>query len=426
LTAAVHPGTGSIRLLGLTLEKGQAIAVWLMFATSFVVSIEPAPCDLMFLVALALCLWRGLQASVLVWPLIFYLLLYNMGGFLSFLEATTVPKAGMFVITSTYMAASAAFLAFLITRDPIRNMNVIKSGWVLAAFIASVFAMAGYFNVAGLGGALAPLGRAQGFFKDPNVLSTFLIPPALLLIQDIFQKRPGNRVLAAFALLTIIAAWFLAFSRGAWISLVAAAALMMVLTFVLSPSWGLRNRIVLLSIAGVGIAAVLLSVLLSIPFVQALFVERFALVQYYDAGETGRFGNQLNSIGLLMQRPLGLGPFMFRAEFGADPHNVYINAFASYGWVGGFSYIMLIVSTLVAGFRSILVRTPWQPYMIAVFCGLFTTILQGVQIDTDHWRHFYWSLGITWGFFAASMMYSPGRAPVRPGTVATVQPRSAA
>jgi hypothetical protein len=242
------------------------------------------------------------------------------------------------------------------------------------------------------------------------VLSTYIIPPALLLIQDVLQKQQRHRILRLVALLVIVAAWFLAFSRGAWINLVAAVALMIILTFVLAPTWQLRNRIVFLSILGGLAALVLFSVLLNIPFVRALFFERFALVQYYDAGETGRFGNQLNSLGLLIQRPLGFGPMMFRQHFGADPHSVYINAFSAYGWAGGFSYILLIISTMIAGFRAVFARTPWQHYAIAIFCGLFTTILQGVQIDTDHWRHFYWSLGITWGFFAASMMYSPSRA----------------
>ena len=42
---------------------------------------------------------------------------------------------------------------------------------------------------------------------------------------------------------------------------------------------------------------------------------------------------------------------------------------------------------------------------IALFCAFLTTALQGVQIDTDHWRHFYWMLGLNWGLYAASMGY---------------------
>ena len=37
-----------------------------------------------------------------------------------------------------------------------------------------------------------------------------------------------------------------------------------------------------------------------------------------------------------------LGPLHFQKIFGQDPHNVYINAFASYGWLGGISYFLLM------------------------------------------------------------------------------------
>jgi hypothetical protein len=80
-----------------------------------------------------------------------------------------------------------------------------------------------------------------------------------------------------------------------------------------------------------------------------------------------------------------------------DPHNVYINAFASYGWLGGISYILLMISTIAIGFKTVLMRTPWQDWAIVVFCPLVATIFQGVQIDTDHGRHFYWMLGMMWG-----------------------------
>jgi O-antigen ligase len=105
--------------------------------------------------------------------------------------------------------------------------------------------------------------------------------------------------------------------------------------------------------------------------------------------------------------PLGFGPLQFGSLFGGDPHNVYLNAFASYGWLGGISYILLILATMAAGWKAIFTRTPWQHHAIAVFCPLFTTILQGIQIDTDHWRHFYLLLGLIWGLYEASAAYRP-------------------
>ena len=177
------------------------------------------------------------------------------------------------------------------------------------------------------------------------------------------------------------------------------------LHFLLAPAAKTRRRILLLTISGAIGLAVLLAILLSVEGVRDLFLDRFTLVKDYDAGEKGRFGNQLNSIPLLLELPLGFGPLQFPRFFGMDPHNVYINAFASYGWLGGISYFLLIISTIIIGFKTVLMRTPWQNWAIVVFCPLVATMFQGVQIDTDHWRHFFWMLGMTWGLFAASMQY---------------------
>jgi hypothetical protein len=311
----------------------------------------------------------------------------------------------MFVITSVYMAVTAIFFAFLMPADPLGRWATIRNAWIIAAVIASINGMIGYFGFFGLGEAWAPIGRAQGTFKDPNVLSTFILPPAIFLVQGFLLGTQRWRVVSAIALLIILGALFLAFSRGAWISFVLCAFLLVCITFAIAETPKLRTRVVFLVIIGAIVAAALLAFLLSIPQVRELFLQRASLVQDYDAGETGRFGNQLRALPILLERPLGFGPTYFREIFGADPHNVYMNAFSSYGWLGGFSYPLLCISTVVAGWKVMFTRTPWQHAGIAVFLPLFTTMLQGVQIDTDHWRHFYTLVGLTWGFFGATMMY---------------------
>ena len=125
----------------------------------------------------------------------------------------------------------------------------------------------------------------------------------------------------------------------------------------------------------------------------------------YDSGETGRFGNQLNSIPLLLEMPNGMGPHQFRSYFGQDPHNVFINAFASYGWLGGLAFAALNVLTLVAGCQLIFTVHPWRQQALAVFCPLATTLFQGIQIDTDHWRHLYLLLGLLWGYYGAMLAW---------------------
>jgi hypothetical protein len=389
---------------GLTVEQIRIAIVWLMFASSFVVTIEPAPCDLLIILAFVFYIFTGLKVTVTVLPLIAFLLFYNFGGLLSLIPVFEDPKAQMFLITSTYMAISAIFFACYIVENPDRRMAIIKSGYIFGATLAALCGLLGYFNVAGLSERFTLEGyRAMGAFKDPNVFSTYLVLPAVMLMQDFMLGIVKRRFLSACALLLMVAAIFLAFSRGAWINVALSTTLMVGFTFLLTPSVAMRGRIVFFAIFGAFIFAVILGVLLSIPAVRELALDRFTLVKNYDAGETGRFGNQLNAIPLLLTKPLGFGPSLFSSYFKADPHNTFLNGFSSYGWIGGISYFILILATLTITLRSILTKSPWQNHCILVGSCFMAVIFQGVQIDTDHWRHFYWMLGLAWGLFAATL-----------------------
>ena len=61
------------------------------------------------------------------------------------------------------------------------------------------------------------------------------------------------------------------------------------------------------------------------------------------------------------------------------------------------------------GFKTVLTRMTWQNWVIVVFCPLLATIFQGVQVDTDHWQHFYWMPGMMRGLSAASVAFQKVR-----------------
>ena len=391
----------------LAMESVQRFFLWLMIASGFVVSIEPAPYEGLFAITLLLFLAGGMQVSMIFGPLILFLSLYNIGGFFSVMPILYDAKAKMFVYVSVYMAVTAIFFAMAVLRAPGPILAIIRNAWVFAGVIAAINGMIGYFNVFGLGEAWAPIQRAQGLFKDPNVLSTFLIAPFVFLVQDIVVLKRRWALIRLVMLTVIAGGLFLAFSRGAWINAMAATAMMVALSFLLTRSLALRGRIILYVVAGVIAFGLLLSVALSIEKVREIFLLRFSLNQSYDVGETGRFGRQLNSLTELVALPNGYGPLEFGKIWGEAPHNVFLNAFASYGWLGGFSYLLLIMSTIGIMWRSILTASPWQHHAIAVNSVLLATILQGVQIDTDHWRHFYLLLGLSWGLYAATVERRP-------------------
>ncbi len=388
---------------GLTWEQIRSVAVFMLAASSFLVFVEPAPVDLLFFVTLLFFLRSGLSLTLGAAPMVLLLVLYNLGGFASAMPVVDKDKTMMFVLTSAYMAMSAIFLAYYLSYDPVQRFRIIRAGIIVAGLCAAVAGLLDQTDIGGLFPNTALKGRATGTFKDPNVFATFIILPGMLLMHGLMTGETRHRFWSLTGLLIISAGVFLSFSRGGWINFLGASVLLALLTFIVSPQGGARKRIVLFVAVGALAGFVAFTLLMSVESVRAMFFERFSLLQSYDAGETGRFGNQLNSIPVLMTLPLGFGPLQYRAVFGMDPHNTFINAFASYGWLGGISYLLLIATTIAASLRSIFTKTPWQFAAICVFCPLMTTILQGVQIDTDHWRHFYWLLGMNWGLFAATL-----------------------
>jgi hypothetical protein len=281
------------------------------------------------------------------------------------------------------------------TSETNERMAILRNAYVTAAIIASFTGILGYFDVAGLAQHWAHSGRATGTFKDPNVFAPFLVPPFIFLAQDLLTGR--SRIIA-FGL-------FIAFSRGAWGNAIGAAVLLVLFTLMFSPSRALRNRVVILSVSGGVMLALGAVAALQVPAVRQLYEVRASLHQSYDVGETGRFGSQVASIPHVLTEPAGMNSQQYRSIYGQAPHNVFLNAFVAYGWIGGLSFFTLVIMSFWAGWRAIKVRTPWQHHAIAIYCPLVTVLLQGIQIDTDHWRHLYLLLGCMWGLLGATLAF---------------------
>ena len=105
-----------------------------------------------------------------------------------------------------------------------------------------------------------------------------------------------------------------------------------------------------------------------------------------------------------------MGPFGFSTTFGIQQHNVYLQAFLVYGWLGGLAYISLVLLTLGVGLYTCLQQTPWQAYLIAIYATFVGVVGEGIVIDTDHWRHYFLLLGAIWGLVAATQNLNARRA----------------
>jgi len=394
-------------------ESLASVMLWLfVFAGSFVM-FEPSPYEAMFIPALLAFMLAGLSVPAAIMPLIFLLVLMNIGGVMSMIQVADRPDTVSYAIVSIFMAANAIFFAMILSTRTLERFATIRGAYILSAIIAASLGIAGYFNIAGTFDTFTLYGRAKGLFKDPNVFAPFLIPPLIFLLQDMLLGRMRVLVRTLPIFILIFLALFLGFSRGAWAQFVVSSLFAVLFLLVLAPSAKLRMRVVVLSIvAGIALA-VSLATLLAVPAIHELFVSRFALAQNYDVGAGGRFTNQILGIGVILDNPLGIGPHRFAYMFGEDPHNVYMNVFLAYGWLGGFSYIAVVVLTWIMGLRAMFRESPYRLQLSAIMACYMGLCLLGLIIHTDHWRHSFLLLGVTWGFIVAVARWNAREASAR-------------
>jgi len=376
--------------------------LFILFASSGFVMFEPAPYDALLVALMAGSVVAGLAVPRGVGPLFALITLVVAGEAIGSTQATDLAYSSKYTFVTLYLAAGAVFFACLTATRPTWLMAVLVPGLTLAALVT---ALAGIAGVLALHPAAAELftefGRAKGLFKDANVMGPFLILPIMFGLHRMIT-RPLSRIWPWAGIVGILVlAVFLSFSRGAWAHLAISATAYMALFILTAPSARSRARALLMGAVALGFVVVGLGTALGLGKVGTLFEERATLTQAYDTGATGRFAGQRKALGLAAENPLGLGAGEFAFVIhGADVHNVYLNAFNNGGWLGGFAYLGLVGATILVGFRAVFRRSGIQPILIPVFATFLGLALEGLIIDTDHWRHFYLLVGLIWGLAA--------------------------
>jgi O-antigen ligase len=372
--------------------------------------VDPSPYDFLAILTIVLWLATGVRMHAGAVPFIAILVIFTLAKVASLLPFLAEPDSVTWVINSTYLAITGIFFCMVFADETERRLEIALDAYVVSALIASLAGIAGYFNVAGVGGAFSLYGRAMGTFKDPNVFGSFMVPAIVYLTHNLTIGRSPRPVLALGALAILLAGVFLSFSRGSWGATLVGGALCVAMAFVTSRSPLLRRRILLVSIVSALAAATVLAGLLSVDEIAERFMSRAQVTQDYDEGVTGRFGNQMRAIPLLIEEPMGFGPLRFRVIFGLEPHNSYVGAFANAGWAGGFAFFALVLTTGFVGFRLCFAQSPYQRLAQIVWPALLVLFLQGFQIDIDHWRHLYVLMGAIWGLEAARRRWLSHRA----------------
>ena len=379
----------------------QQIVLW---ATSFFVFcgvislIEPSPYDFASLIAIPLWFFGGFRVNRFLMAIAIFWLAREAVHFMALAPHWNDRDAVLYQFQSLYLVVTVIFFTIFFAERTHVRLNACVNAYTASAVMSGAIAIGSYLSLFGLEALITLEGRVSGTFKDPNVFGPYSVLGACWLLQGLLLGRSRVTLISLGAFGILLTGVFLSFSRGAW----GATTLSLLMTygavFATAETPRLRRRILIMGLATVAVIALVLAIILAQESIREFFLMRAAVKQDYDSE---RFGNQLRSLDMLLGLPLGFGPLRFREYFGLEPHNSYIGAFANAGWIGGCLWFSMVAATMFVGFRLMFKASPFRSYAQAIFPPLFGILLQGFQIDIDHWRFLYFDLGLIWGMEAA-------------------------
>ena len=387
-------------------EPALRVVFAIFVASGCIAFIEPSPYDLMSIFTILIWLVGGFRLNVALMPIILLWMIYAIAGFVALMPHWGDAEPTLFQFQSLYLVLTGIFFSIFLSEKTEARIELCLKAYAFGCFCSSLLGVLGYVGLFGLTDYTTVFeGRVNGTFKDPNVFGSYMVLGLVYLAHCIMLGRSKRPMLAMIGLGVIMAGVFLSFSRGSWAAAIVALLTMFVAAFATAERASTRRRMLLWAAAALAVGVVAILAILSIDAARELFFQRATVTQDYDEGVTGRFGNQLRSLPMLLELPNGFGPLRFRLLFVLDPHNSYVNAFASYGWAGGFAWLFIVASTFFVGFRLMIVRSPFRSISHVCWPALMVLLLQGFQIDIDHWRWVFLCFGTVWGLEAARVRW---------------------
>ena len=373
----------------LSLERPLA-AFAVAFVLLGVVDVQPAPVDAIFALLIATTV-----ATVRTRPHIPAFVGLPLAGFLlltilSTTNAVDMHRALSFEGITLYMLILAVWLSWALTKREWVHAGV-KMYIVGAAASAALGAIALYLPVPAKHFLVYGGARAEGLFKDPNVYAAFLVPAAIILLDEITTPRiltwSRRTVVALFAIVSLGVA--VAYSRGAWLNYAVAVS-----TFVFVQSnrrGGLRRAAksigILAACAFAGFVVLLETGSLG------FLLERSHL-QAYDAQ---RFSNQDVAFGDMFRHLFGFGPGQTEILRPLATHSSYVRAAFEQGFLGLAALVLVLWGTLLCALlltrRKVEVNGVGTGALLGIWLG---QLANSFFIDTLHWRHLWVFAALIW------------------------------
>ena len=397
----------AVRNLDLATWKTRNFVFFIAIVAMNFTLMRPAPADLIFLVVLAMSLVVN-QAIRLPFLFFFGLLLsWELAMFFSSVPHIADPEVQSELIGKGAVPILAVTACYVTMSWGERNYHAFFKVYVAACTVSAILGIVGFAAKIDL---LTWDNRARALFSDPNMFGSFMIP-AVLACLYMLHFRVGSRVLVAGAFSVIVLGIILSFSRAATVAFL--ICLFAYLLFLHRLRLG-RLVPVILAVAAVGIVLLGVAYLSSSDFSEKLLA-RLSVAQSYDLGREGRYGRYLLVLPMILDNPWGLGVLQLTKIFPEPIHNIFLGSFINYGWIGGFTWLTIVVSSIVLSVENY--RRTRHPIAIMLLISFLGLVMCATLHEGEHWRHLWLFMGLVWGFSPANFR-PPSVRQERPGNLA--------
>ncbi len=301
------------------------------------------------------------------------------------------------LLAKTFAISIGLVAAFVSMTWNQRHFETFMKVYIVSCVIGSILGTIGFVLQ---NPALTWDGRARGFIDDPNMYGSFLLPAAIFCAY--FLSRPGKGKLMLWGAMSLVLLGIvLSFSRIAQVAVVAC-----LLAYLIFHYRKRHRQLVLILVGMVGIVVVLFAVALLAPSeFSAKFLDRLTFAKSYDLGEEGRYHRYVLVLPMIMQNPLGLGVLQLEKIFPEPIHNIWLSSFVNYGWLAGFTWITLVISSIYVAIQNY--RRTRSEVMVALLISVIGIIMCTSLHEGEHWRHLWLSFGLVWGFSTLNFPAAP-------------------
>lgn len=381
---------------------------------------RPSPVDMLFILSFIITLFsiaiaEKRQVTVRVMFLSLLLASWAVSYILASLPHLAEKNVVFELLAKTFAISIGLIGAFVSMTWNKRHFETFMKVYIVSTVIGSLLGTFGFIRQIP---ALTWDGRARGLIDDPNMYGSFLLPGLIFSAYFLFNSR-GAKLYYMGAMALILLGILLSFSRIA----VVAASIMLV-AYVVFQNRKYPRRLILMMLSLLLIGMVLFSVAsLSSPEFIAKLSDRLTFAKSYDLGEEGRYHRYVLVIPMILSNPIGLGVLQLEKIFPEPIHNIWLSSFVNYGWLGGFTWITLVISSVIVAL--ITYRRTQSSIMIALILSLGGIIMCSSLHEGEHWRHMWLMFGLIWGFCAPNFPPAPAPKRRRGATRPPAVPRAA-